>query len=533
MATSLPSLPTELLLIIFDHLPPATKHTFSLTCRRLNYILVPLCPSISIFPDTQYALRAALARDGIPFTTYAYCSGCETVHSHKFFTADQLQLSPTARVCSAAQTNLFIDPTTSYSFNHVSIRTSNYTIRAAESVPCNRPSLNIGLDERKIMRLKLKRPYNAKAKLMRQYSSWMRQHAICASYEVLTLPAGKNASKEQIRSGLNGFDIPTCPHVKLGDSVVVDGYRGMQYCVIGSSPASKRHALEEDDEDEWLSRIQTDDVDSACRFPGCVTVFRWGCRPSLHRGDGWKTVVIHVKRYLGAMISPLDPYWMAQLVTVSDDDMLRRYWEDCFAWRDVNLAIEERRYERELELELQGGTLGEADEAQFDLLRRENDYLRHPHRQEMYTYLHQRISMMQPEATGELPFTTLLLRDARRHRNPHIDTESEESVSKTDDYTPDKPQGENTRVSDKPANMIPNPNAADLYKPVHAPETIRALIQDSSKFNTLLLAPFQRNVEEFFWGSGDCLSNPGGVFGMLKALKVPLVDQLYSLPRGG
>ncbi|OJJ06074.1 hypothetical protein ASPVEDRAFT_92890, partial [Aspergillus versicolor CBS 583.65] len=379
--TSLLSLPTELLLIIFHDLPPTTQHTFSLTCRRLNHIFAPLCPSLSLSSDTQYALRAALARDGTPFTTYAYCSGCGTVHSHKFFSADQLQQSPITRACSASQKNLFIDPTTFYSFNHVSACRPNYDVCVADSGLYNRPSLNTNLDGRKIMRLKLKPPYNAKAKRMRHYSAWIRQYAICASYEVLTLPPGKIASKEQIRGVLNGFDIPTCPHVRLGDSAVVDGYRGMQHCLLGSSLESKRLALEEDYEDEWLGRTQADDVDAACRFPGCVTVFRWGCRPSQHRGDGWQTVVIHVKRYLGALVSPLDPLWMAQLVTVSDEDRLRRYWDDCFAWRDVNLAIEERRYERELELELQGGTLGEAEKVQFDLLRRENDYLRHPHRE--------------------------------------------------------------------------------------------------------------------------------------------------------
>ncbi|OJJ56651.1 hypothetical protein ASPSYDRAFT_59936 [Aspergillus sydowii CBS 593.65] len=455
--TPILSLPTELLLIIFHHLPPTTKHTFSLTCRRLNHIFEPLCPSISIFPETQYALRAALARDGTPFTTYAYCSGCETVHSHRFFTADQMRLSPTTRVCSAAQTNLFIDPATSYSFNHIT-------------------------------RLKLKRPYNTKEERARHYSACMMQYAICAAYEVLTLPPGKSASKNQIRSALNGFDIPTCPHVKLGDSVVVDGYRGMQYCVLGSSSASKRIALEEDDEDEWLVRIATDGSDAACRFPGCVTVFKWGCRASLHKGDGWKTLVILVKRYLGPLVTPLDPCWKAQLVTVSDEDRLKRYWEDCFAWRDVNLAIEERRYERELELELQGGTLGEADEVQFDLLRRENDYLRHPHREEM----------------------------------PHIDTGSEESVP-----APTKSQGEKTGVTNKSGNIITERNADDLYKPVHTPETMRALIQDYSKFNNHFgdiraLAPYQRSIGEFFWGRGDCLSNPGGVFGLLKALRVPV-----------
>lgn len=521
MTTSILSLPTELLLIIFHHLPPTTKHTFSLTCRRLNHIFEPLCPSISIFPETQYALRAALARDGTPFTTYAYCSGCETVHSHRFFTADQMRLSPTTRVCSAAQTNLFIDPATSYSFNHISTRTSNYDIRAAESKFCGRSSLNLSLDEIKIARLKLKRSYNTKEERARHYSACMMQYAICAAYEVLTLPPGKSASKNQIRSALNGFDIPTCPHVKLGDSVVVDGYRGMQYCVLGSSSASKRIALEEDDEDEWLVRIATDGSDAACRFPGCVTVFKWGCRASLHKGDGWKTLVILVKRYLGPLVTPLDPCWKAQLVTVSDEDRLKRYWEDCFAWRDVNLAIEERRYERELELELQGGTLGEADEVQFDLLRRENDYLRHPHREEMYTCLHQRTRLVQP-ATDELPFTALLLRDVRRHRRPHIDTGSEESVPALT-----KSQGEKTGVTNKSGNIITERNADDLYKPVHTPETMRALIQDYSKFNNHFddiraLAPYQRSIGEFFWGRGDCLSNPRGVFGLLKALKVPV-----------
>ncbi|KAL4999398.1 hypothetical protein BDV10DRAFT_54885 [Aspergillus recurvatus] len=106
--TTLLCLPTELLLSIFDLVAPLSKHTFSLACHYLNHTFAPLCPALAT--NETYALRAALARDGLSFINHAYCAGCHTVHRHNYFTPNQLSPSPLIRKCTTTQKHLYIEP---------------------------------------------------------------------------------------------------------------------------------------------------------------------------------------------------------------------------------------------------------------------------------------------------------------------------------------------------------------------------------------------------------------------------------------
>ncbi|KAL4923416.1 uncharacterized protein BDV17DRAFT_277132 [Aspergillus undulatus] len=95
-------------------------------------------------------------------------------------------------------------------------------------------------------------------------------------------------------------------------------------------------------------RCRPNDADACCQSPGCTTIFRWECRPGLRRVDR-KAVLLHVKRHLSNLLSPFNPRWMAQVVSVPDENWLEAYWQDCHEWRDVNMMIEEMKYERELQ----------------------------------------------------------------------------------------------------------------------------------------------------------------------------------------
>ncbi|KAL4988946.1 hypothetical protein BDW68DRAFT_84314 [Aspergillus falconensis] len=389
--TTLLSLPTELLLSIFDLLAAPSKHTFSLSCHYLNHTFGPLCPALAT--NETYALRAALARDGLSFANHAYCVGCHTVHRHKYFTTNQLSLSPLIRKCTATQKHLYVEPGKFLSYQDAFSREFWFP----RPYPNNNepPQLDTG----SIIRFG------------REYIRKFQESAACSSYELLTLPdinidmdskvMGSGfgfdftVSKTQIARILRGFDIPVCPHTRLGDDLVVKSYReSVSKSTAGNSVSSSEGRrreyqckLGQGQVDNFtigdiLSMWQKDKADACCKFPGCKTVFRWECRSGLKK-DGWKTILIHVKRHLGYLLTPMDPHWMAQLVTVPDEDRLGKYWTECFEWRNANLAIEEKRYERVLLARTRSGKmeLRRAEEVEFELLRRENDYLRHPHRE--------------------------------------------------------------------------------------------------------------------------------------------------------
>ncbi|KAL6235529.1 hypothetical protein BDW75DRAFT_250841 [Aspergillus navahoensis] len=391
MATLL-SLPTELLLSIFDLLAPPSKHTSSLSCNYLIHIFAPICPALAI--NETYALRSALARDGLSFTKHAYCAGCHTVHRHKYFTPDQLAPSPLIRKCTITQKYLYIEPGKFLNYQDA----FNRKLRWPRPHPNNNepPQLDTG----SIIRFG------------RDHMRKFQESAVCSAFDFdFTL------SKPEIARILCGFDIRACPHMRLGDDLVVESYReSVPRPGPGNSVSSSEEARRWEDQrqleqgqvddntiDNILSMWQKDKVDACCKFPGCETTFRWECRSGL-RKDGWKTILIHIKRYLGYLLTPMVPHWMVQLVTVSDEDRLG----------NVNLAIEEKRYERLLLARRRSWKveLGRAEEIEFELMRRENDYLRHPHREKWRL-----ISALEKPRDGEeMLRVTLLCLEATQRR---------------------------------------------------------------------------------------------------------------------
>ncbi|KAL4911923.1 hypothetical protein BDW62DRAFT_195817 [Aspergillus aurantiobrunneus] len=426
----------------------------------------------------------------------------------KFFSSSQLAQTPTFRKCAASQKTLWIDPSRFYSFRDIHTRNA-YLETYADSLlpsaglnawPKALPDALPPPDTSAILRLHSKStiwryPRNSRA----IWQGVPEQYAICTSYEILTLPEGSALSREELRRVLLGFDLPTCPHTRLGNAVIANSYYEARHCVAGSTK----------EERAWVGQMQTDGADACCGVPGCKTVFRWESRSGLRR-DGWKTLLLHVKRHLGGLLSPLNPRWMAQLVSVPDAARLGGYWEECYEWRDVNMAIEEMRYERESASP--SGMLRSAEGVEFEQLRRENDYLRHPHR---------RRRLPQPDLGRAR--TARLLVEFRRRRENDACTQQASSLNKSI-----------WRGSTESAQADDG-----LYMPLHALEAILEQIKDHGKFNILYddirLAPFQRNVGNFFWGAGDCLSNSG----LLRAINVPIVypprrfmaEQLDYLPR--
>ncbi|KAF2499852.1 hypothetical protein BU16DRAFT_536138 [Lophium mytilinum] len=107
-------LPSELLLMISDHLQPAARLALRLTCTRFHVVLKPGLRILS-FSDVQGIrdvvqherykdLCAAEHAQRLPLLHRNYgCSGCRRLHIARAFEPAQLVLCPETRVCRAAQ----------------------------------------------------------------------------------------------------------------------------------------------------------------------------------------------------------------------------------------------------------------------------------------------------------------------------------------------------------------------------------------------------------------------------------------------
>ncbi|KAL3487875.1 hypothetical protein BJX62DRAFT_227723 [Aspergillus germanicus] len=465
MDSPLLKLPAELLISIFDFLPAVAKHILALSCRRLHFTFAASCPEL--YPDGRHAVRTGLARDGFPFRSYAYCNGCRSAHMLKFFSAQQLEQPPTRRMCSASCKQIWAEPGKHYSFEDFQGTRRSFIPHA---IPDMLPDSNCST----VMKLFLQsRVWMHRNPVHSMWSNSPEQFAICAAYDVLTLPDSKTATKEEMTRVLQGFDIPICPHTRLGDTVILKSYVPSRHSV---SESIKELAV-------WVGSIESEGAHACCHFPGCKTVFRWSCRPSPGR-EGWKTLSIHFKKHLGTLVSPVNPRWMAQAVTISNEARLEAYWKACHQWKEVNMAIEEQRYERELSN--QDGLLQRADYIEFEQLRRENDYLRHPHRSQKYPAQAVRASLDIVDIDG-----------------------GGNSTDRVQDANTNKLTFTHRTESDD-----------DMFTAQYTAKAVLESIENHTRFDTLFddhkaIAPWERRLEEWIWGGHDCLTMGNGLLGMM------------------
>jgi hypothetical protein len=241
---------------------------------------------------------------------------------------------------------------------------------------------------------------------------------------------------------------------------------------------------------------------------------------------------------------------MAQAVTISNEARLEAYWQACHQWKEVNMAIEEQRYEQELTN--QDCLLRRADYIEFEQLRRENDYLRHPHRSEKYPvltldYPPNFLDTTQP--SEELPTTTILLKQTAqglsKQANGGLQAQAARAsfdIADIDSSSSptDRVQGANTN---KLAFAPRTESDEDMFTAQYTAKAVLESIEGHTRFDTLFddhkaMAPWERRLEEWIWGGHDCLTMGNGLLGMMG---VPynvvqprirwLANHLYRLPR--
>ncbi|KAL4882294.1 hypothetical protein BJY04DRAFT_187649 [Aspergillus karnatakaensis] len=519
MISNLLSLPNELLLEIFRYLDHASQHAFALSSQRLRMDFIPLCPEVSF--ALRLEIRTRLARDGVPFQEYSFCSGCETIHRRKFFTPEQLELPSKSRCCRASQRQLWIAPGQFLSFNDVLREAPGVQAWSKELLTLNKPIIT-RLFSSRAAEIHMDSPKN-----IRQCS--LGQVAVCASYGILNISNERTPSKEEVTRILSGFDIPTCPHMKLGDRAVADSFNESWDCIVDPEKNAIR----------WHSQIQSPRPDTCCRFPGCKTAFRWVYRPSAER-VGWKTLVLQMRRHLGRMLSPESPRWMAQLLSVPDKTRLTAYWNGCQQWREVNMIIEEKRHERELNR----GNVSKGMGFKFEQLKRENDYLRHPNAHINLGGKHMlpdldSLSRFREKGIpqGEMPPTTDLLWDAQTQHDARnsigIAADLAQGCRSTAIKIEDKPDEPNIIADTMPdlatyTTPIPSPlskRQPPLYSPLHDLNVVLAEISRQARLNTSFeknrpWAPLRRKL--FPFSLAEIAMRKMGVSATLRASLAPL-----------
>ncbi|EDN04983.1 predicted protein [Histoplasma mississippiense (nom. inval.)] len=366
-------LPGEILQLIHSFLSPGSRLVFSLTCKRFYYSFFEAIPPSylndpSMRQEFEKTTRNQTIRDELKIYDFlrsrelcgfksnrklACCDPCHSRHLPLFFHPTDLNKPVNERTCIKHTRGFWVEPGKCFSF--------------------------ADLDGRPTRLHKMRTPHSI---ALSEDNVYGRRYTLWTHYDILTLPMHKHASKAQIAKILNGFDLPTCPHVRLSDSTIMD------LCDI------PRNTVSEPLDQRYPCFFDQIDLRAKCTFPSCLTSFCWTQHASAE-SPGWKTIYLHVLRKVRFNAS-IDRVWIAQLIK-PNETLMERHWDDCFRWKTERLAIEKERYENEAG----NGNCSNHEEylrLETQLCRREDvvDILFHPHRLQNYPDIVRRLA-----GTGE------------------------------------------------------------------------------------------------------------------------------------
>ncbi|KKZ61868.1 hypothetical protein EMCG_03658 [[Emmonsia] crescens] len=322
-------LPGEILQLIHSSLPLGSKLALSMTCKRFyNSFFETIPASYLTDPVRRREFEKVIRNQTVldEFKIYDFCRSrelcgfkpsrkliccdrCQMRHLPLFFHPNDRGKPVTERTCVKHTRGFWIEPGKCFSF--------------ADLADPGRPA--------RIYKMRTPRSIT----IGEESNCYTPRYLLWTHYDILTLPVHMRASKEQIAKILNGFDLPTCPHVRLGDSVIMQHY----YC---NTP--RINTVAEPLDQRYPPFFDPVDLRTKCTFPSCLTSFCWTEHASAEH-PGWRTVYLHVLRKV-RFNAAFDRAWMVQLMT-PNESLLERHWEDCFRWKTEMLAIQKERYENE------------------------------------------------------------------------------------------------------------------------------------------------------------------------------------------
>ncbi|PGH18640.1 hypothetical protein AJ80_04387 [Polytolypa hystricis UAMH7299] len=290
-SSALHRLPSELLDQVIDSLSPLSMRSLRITCRKFyNYAHHGHQAPYNLSREEHFKFLCLLERDQPPLET-AVCGFCRTLKDKSEFFPSELQMEPFLRRCKGTKRALRVCPYVSLSQG--GIRELGNGLRGG--TVCNHVSCAL----------------NGHPKITRDggnYNLEKRHFVTVVTDDIEFWPDALEVSKY-----LEVYNVPICPHLRLGDRLVLDAYR----------PHEK----------EW---------EGNCRDCDTHFQFEMNSYPKRKRFFCRRQLVVSVSRNLGRLQRHDDPRWLSQL-SVSKEPDLTNYWLNCIL---LSLDYETERRER-------------------------------------------------------------------------------------------------------------------------------------------------------------------------------------------
>lgn len=312
-ASKLDKLASEIIHEIYRHLTLSSKVALALSCRRFyNQLSLGLPHWRKIHDDAeQCRYLVVLEHFGFDVGPFVACTGCQSVHFRSWFPSDQLALKPGQRRCLKKARKFWVEPHKYLSFEELQNSSSIFQV----------------------------------SDLKYTVSSFLRPErgndygdSVVSKIKLLTVPYGCTVFKDKLRQILSQLNIPTCPHIRFSDDILVNSYRPDEHCAIPEKePQLPRYTRRP-------SIPVNDDYDFECSVDACITRFRW--HVERERDGEWKSLYLSIRRYVGELYHHTDKWLQAQLLCTKEgfDD----YAEACFLWKDM--AIDRQKQELALQM---------------------------------------------------------------------------------------------------------------------------------------------------------------------------------------
>lgn len=295
----------EIIQDISRHLTPSSRLALALSCRRFyDQLSIGLPHWRRIHDDVeQYQYLVVLEHFGFDVGPFVACAGCQSVHFRSWFSSDQLALKPGQRQCLKKARRFWVEPHKYLSFEELQNSASIFQVNDLKYTISN--FLQAQRDTDRI---------------------W--GDSVVSKIKLLTVPDGFTISQSKLGQILRRLDVPTCPHIRFSDDIVVNNYVPEKHCVITEGethlPRCQRKS----------SIPVSDDYDFECAVEDCITRFRWHIE---REPDGeWKTLYLSVRRYVGDLYNYTDKWLHAQLMCPKEG--FDEYAEACYLWKDSNIG---------------------------------------------------------------------------------------------------------------------------------------------------------------------------------------------------
>jgi hypothetical protein len=296
-------LPTELIKEVLDWLPSSDAMAFSLACTR--FYKIHASPTLEKSPSKQHKfdILAPLEHALGPWNSRPLCGGCLAGHKGSAYFPGQLDIIAPERRCKHTQQLVWLHPGWAASFDELKriatdIQTTGRSYRSRHPGMC---SLNTVNDSGKLY-------------LMVDFS-----------IQLLRCVLPLRPTMTDLRSLLQKFNVPICPHVSTADAWVAGLY-----------------------EKAILSPYSFNTKWHKCPITNCKTYIRFEFNVFRHGNILANVLVLHTRRQLSLHSDPERKTWISQAGVTTDKPRFVDAWSSAWAWKLLNDEVDLLRFRLDL-----------------------------------------------------------------------------------------------------------------------------------------------------------------------------------------